>query len=52
MRIWKRREAEIALGKFKVGWPGKRILFEELCNEFGREAMERANERVYGQRIV
>jgi integrase len=34
MRIWKRREAEIALGKFKVGWPGKRILFEELCNEF------------------
>ncbi|HVS90003.1 MAG TPA: tyrosine-type recombinase/integrase [Candidatus Acidoferrum sp.] len=34
VQIWKRREAEIALGKFKVGWPGKRIEFEEICNEF------------------
>jgi len=24
------------LGKFKVGWPGKRIKFEELCDEFER----------------
>ncbi len=34
VQIWKTREAEIALGKFKVGWPGKRIEFEEICNEF------------------
>ena len=36
LRIWKARESEIALGKFKVGWPGKRIKFEELCDEFER----------------
>jgi integrase len=36
VRIWKARESEIALGKFKVGWPGKRIKFEELCDEFER----------------
>src|SRR5260370_32592153 len=35
-RIWKARESEIALGKFKVGCPGKRIKFEELCDEFER----------------
>ena len=34
LRIWKKREAEIALGKFKVGWPGERIAFEEMCKEF------------------
>jgi len=34
IQIWKRREAEIALGKFKVGWPGKRIEFEEICKQF------------------
>ncbi len=33
-RIWQKREAEIALGKFKVGWPGERITFEEMCKEF------------------
>ena|SRR5271166_2588616 len=36
LRIWKARESEIALGKFKVGWPGKRIKFEELCDDFER----------------
>ncbi|HKV46872.1 MAG TPA: phage integrase SAM-like domain-containing protein [Candidatus Acidoferrales bacterium] len=36
LRIWKKREAEIALGKFKVGRPGERIEFEEMCNEFER----------------
>jgi len=35
-QIWKRRQAEVALGKFKVGWPGKRITFEESCAEFER----------------
>src|SRR5260370_29607292 len=33
-QIWKRREAEIALGKFKVGWPGQRSKFDGLCDEF------------------
>lgn len=35
-QIWKKRQAEVALGKFKVGWPGKRIMFEEACAEFER----------------
>ena len=34
LRIWQNREAELALGKFKVGWPGDRIGFEEMCKEF------------------
>jgi integrase len=34
VQIWKMREAQIALGKFKVGWPGKRIEFQEICKEF------------------
>jgi integrase len=36
VKIWKNREAELALGKFKIGWPGKRIKFEEICEEFER----------------
>jgi len=35
-RIWKQREAEVALGLFKVGWPGERITFEELCEEYAK----------------
>jgi integrase len=34
LRIWKKREAEAALGKFKVDWPGERIVFEKMCKEF------------------
>lgn len=34
LRIWQNREAELALGKFKVGWPGDRIQFKEMCQEF------------------
>jgi len=34
LRIWKKREAEAALGKFKVDWPGQRIVFESMCKEF------------------
>jgi integrase len=30
----KTRGTEIALGKFKVGWPGHRIEFDGLCDEF------------------
>lgn len=35
-RIWKQREAEVALGLFNVGWPGERMKFEELCEEYQR----------------
>ncbi len=35
-KIWKRRESEITLGLFKVGWPGERLTFEQLCDEFER----------------
>ena len=30
-KIWKKREAEIALGRFQIGWPGERMTFAELC---------------------
>ncbi|MCI0723686.1 MAG: site-specific integrase [Acidobacteria bacterium] len=33
-KIWKKREGEIALDLFKVGSPGERIKFYELCQEF------------------
>lgn len=33
-KIWKTREAEITLGRFRVGWPGERMTFAELCEEF------------------
>jgi integrase len=33
-KIWKKREAEIALGRFQVGWPGERMTFAEICEEF------------------
>src|SRR5579864_1885652 len=34
IKIWKRREGEIALGLFKVGWLGERMTFGQLCDEF------------------
>lgn len=34
-RIWKHRQGEIALEIFKVGWPGERMTFEELLEEYG-----------------
>jgi len=34
MKILKKREGEIALGLFKVGLPGERMTFAELCDEF------------------
>ena len=33
-KIWKHREGELALGLFKIGWPGERIRFGQLCEEF------------------
>ena len=35
-KILKKREAEIALGRFQAGWPGERMTFAELCEEFFR----------------
>lgn len=35
-KIWKKREGEIALGLFKVGWAGERMTFDQLCEEFER----------------
>lgn len=33
-KIWKKCEGEIALGLFKIGSPGERIKFSNLCKEF------------------
>lgn len=33
-KIWKHREGEIALRLFKIGWPGERMRFGQLCDEF------------------
>ena len=33
-RIWKHRQAEIALGMFRVGWPGEQMNFEDLLEEY------------------
>ncbi len=35
-KIWKKREGEIALGRFQVGWPGERMTFAELSEVFFR----------------
>jgi integrase len=35
-KILKKREAEIALGRFQVGWPGERMTFADVCDEFSR----------------
>ena len=35
-KIWKKRDGEIALGLFKVGWAGERMTFAQLCEEFLR----------------
>ncbi len=35
-KIWKHREGEIALGLFKIGWPGQHMRFGQLCDEFER----------------
>jgi hypothetical protein len=35
-KIWKKREGEIALGLFQVGWPGERMTFGELSELFFR----------------
>ena len=33
-KILERREGEIAMQMFNVGWQGDRMSFKELCNEF------------------
>ena len=37
-KILQKREAEIVLGRFKVGWAGERMTFAQLCEEFLRIA--------------
>lgn len=34
--VLKQRESEIVMGLFRIGWPGKRIAFEQLVEEFQR----------------
>jgi hypothetical protein len=37
-KVWKKRESEIVLGLFKVGWAGERMRFEQLvllCYKIG-----------------
>ena len=56
-RIWKKREAEIALGRFEVGWPGERIIFAELCEEFFRShsstlsLKSQENHQIFGKHL-
>jgi hypothetical protein len=33
-KVWKKRESEIVLGLFKVGWAGEPMRFEQLVAEF------------------
>ncbi len=35
-RIRRQREAEVALGLFNVGWPGERMTFEQLCEDYAK----------------
>ena len=56
-KIWKKREAEIALGRFQVGWPGERMTFAELCEEFFRShsstlsPKSQENHRIFGKHL-
>src|SRR6266853_3472179 len=56
-RIWKKCEAEIALGRFQVGWPGERIAFAELCEEFFRShsstlsLKSQENHQIFGKHL-
>jgi integrase len=56
-KIWKKREAEIALGRFQVGWPGERMTFAELCEEFLHShsstlsSKSQENHRMFGKHL-
>jgi len=56
-KIWKKREGEIALGRFQVGWPGERITFTELCEDFFRShsstlsPKSQENHRIFGKHL-
>ncbi|MGH9683748.1 MAG: tyrosine-type recombinase/integrase [Candidatus Acidiferrales bacterium] len=56
-KIWKKREAEIALGRFQVGWPGERMTFAELCEEFmdshssTLSPKSQENHRIFGKHL-
>ena len=56
-KIWKKREAEIALGRFQIGWPGERMTFAELCEEFLNShsstlsPKSQENHRIFGKHL-
>ena len=56
-RIWKKREAEIVLCRFQVGWPGERIAVAELCEEFFRShsstlsLKSQENHQIFGKHL-
>jgi integrase len=56
-KILKKREAEIALGRFQVGWPGERMTFAELCEEFLHShsstlsPKSQENHRIFGKHL-
>jgi integrase len=57
-KIWKKREAEIALGRFQVGWPGERMTFAELFEEFLHShsstlsGKSQENHQVFGKQLI
>ncbi|HVB55210.1 MAG TPA: site-specific integrase [Candidatus Acidoferrales bacterium] len=56
-KIWKKREAEIALGRFQIGWPGERMTFAEVCEEFLHShsstlsPKSQENHRIFGKHL-
>ncbi|MGH9824869.1 MAG: tyrosine-type recombinase/integrase, partial [Blastocatellia bacterium] len=56
-KIWKKREAEIALGRFQIGWPGERMTFAEVCEEFLNShsstlsLSSQENHRIFGKHL-
>lgn len=56
-KILEKREAEIVLGRFQVGWPGERMTFAELCEEFLHShsstlsVKSQANHRIFSKHL-
>ena len=51
-KIWKRREGELALGIFKIGWPGERIRFGQLCDEFEQFVGDGLKRAVFAEQVM
>lgn len=56
-KILRKRETEIVLGRFRVGWPGERMTFAVLCDEFLKShsatlsAKSQANHQVFTKHL-